>query len=104
MDPDAERELWKKLCDPTKKIYDPFGEYHGHDNESVTKPKAATDPITRFVREYGYYSHGKTIEKYDPLQEEWKLYDRQKTPPQSSEQHCSESLPEPEKKQRLFPS
>lgn len=44
-----------KFFDPRIKLYDPFGEYNGHDDEQKKEQKKQKDAIDRFWQENNFY-------------------------------------------------
>ncbi|GEM_PF-3672673 len=53
------------IFNPVKKVWDPFGEFKGHDfekNKESSKPK---DPIDRFVEQHNYFHNSSRKEVLD---------------------------------------
>jgi len=81
------------LFNPTKKIWDPFGEYNGQDSEDSegkkekSKPK---DPIDRFVEQHGFFSRS-NVEVLDSVTGRYVKYTGKNYGGQSSQSQQTDS-------------
>ena len=87
------------IFDPTKKIYDPFGEYKGHDFEAE-QPEKPKDHLTRKIEEYSYFKNSRAIEFIDPKTGKYVKYTG-KTLPAPCQQEDIHG-PEPEIKDKQY--
>lgn len=52
--------------DPTKKLYDPFGEYSAHDNEEKKEPDKPRTWLDERIDEKSYFRNTRAVEVLDP--------------------------------------
>lgn len=86
---------WPEICDPTKKIYDPFEEYSAYDRQRSDKQEPPKDSIDRFVRQYGYFSKTTEVEVFDTVMGKWKPYRAMSSSKATQDETTEQQKPEP---------
>ncbi|MBI4140267.1 hypothetical protein HY485_00360 [Candidatus Woesearchaeota archaeon] len=66
--------VWPEICNPTKKLYDPFEEYSAYDGqrkEEEQKPKTVLDEK---IDQYSYFRNTTIKTVRNPFTGEWQKY------------------------------